>query len=327
MDRRSLLLANSIVEAVGRTPVVKLAAYSNAVGCEVFAKLENLNPGGSHKVRIALAMVLDAERRGLLRRHSGQTLLEPSGGNTGIGLAIAGALFGYRVILVIPDNYSKEKRTILRLYGAKIILSDSKTGNNSHGMKAMEIQLAHPEYVMLNQQRNPANPEIHRTTTAQELLDVFAEQPIDYFVAGIGTGGHITGIGERLKREWLSLGVIGVEPDGCDLLNNRHSHHEIQGLSVGIVPDVLNVSVIDRMIQVTKKECVDMVSTIMSGDAINLGISSAGNFVAIGKLAGSVIPSGSRVLTIIYDGIDQYLGYFDRHAHVEHGDADADLAQ
>jgi cysteine synthase A len=300
-------IRNTILEAVGRTPVVRLNRLSLDLGCEVFVKLESLNPGGSHKVRIALAMVQDAERRGVLRRGSGQVILEPSGGNTGIGLAMVGALYGYKVILVIPDNYSVEKQAVLQLYGAEIIQSDSTRGNNSHGEKAMEILLENPHYVMLNQQRNPANPTIHRAATAQEILRDFGDAAIDAFVAGIGTGGHITGVGEELKKVWPALEVVGVQPEGCDLLGNRHVPHDIQGLSVGLIPQVLNIAVIDRMESVALDDCLDMVRRVMRTEGISLGISSAANLVAIAQGAGSRIARGARVLTMIYDGAESYL--------------------
>ena len=146
-----LMLHNSILDAIGHTPIVRLAQFSEDLGIEVYAKLESLNPGGSHKARIALGMILDAERRGVLIRDSGQTIIEPSGGNTGIGLVMAGNVLGYKVVLVIPDNYSPEKQKLLRLYGAKVVLSDSRLGNNSHGEKCMELQLENPSFVMLNQ--------------------------------------------------------------------------------------------------------------------------------------------------------------------------------
>ena len=173
---------------------------------------------------------LDAERRGVLIRDSGQTIIEPSGGNTGIGLVMAGNVLGYKVVLVIPDNYSPEKQKLLRLYGARVVLSDSRLGNNSHGEKCMELQLENPSYVMLNQQRNGANPQTHRDTTAPEILRAFGDRRADYFVSGIGTGGHITGIGETLKAAWPGLRVMGVEPEECDLLKDQHAPHHIQGL-------------------------------------------------------------------------------------------------
>lgn len=304
------MIHESLLQAIGETPVVRLAAFSAETGLEVYAKLESLNPGGSHKARIALAMVRDAEARGILRPGSGQTIIEPSGGNTGIGLAIAGNILGYRVVLVIPDNYSPEKQKLLRLYGAEVVLSDSRRGNNSHGELAMALQLENPGYVMLNQQRNPANPEIHRRTTAQEILRDFAALPPDYLVAGIGTGGHVTGLGETLKKTWPDLRVFGVEPEQCDLLANRHAPHEIQGLSIGLVPAILNLGVLDGMLKVSKQDCLERVRRTMRSDAVSLGLSSAANLAAIAQLANE-LPPGSRVLTLIYDGVDSYLAHFD----------------
>ncbi|MEE1948188.1 PLP-dependent cysteine synthase family protein [Pseudomonas alcaligenes] len=304
------MIHESLLQAIGETPVVRLAAFSAETGLEVYAKLESLNPGGSHKARIALAMVRDAEARGILRPGSGQTIIEPSGGNTGIGLAIAGNILGYRVVLVIPDNYSPEKQKLLRLYGAEVVLSDSRRGNNSHGELAMALQLENPGYVMLNQQRNPANPEIHRRTTAQEILRDFATLPPDCLVAGIGTGGHITGLGETLKAHWPQLRVFGVEPEQCDLLADRHAPHEIQGLSIGLVPAILNLGVLDGMLKVTKQDCLARVRQTMRGDGVSLGLSSAANLAAIAQLA-TELPRGTRVLTLIYDGVDSYLAHFD----------------
>ncbi|MDH0142674.1 PLP-dependent cysteine synthase family protein [Aquipseudomonas alcaligenes] len=304
------MIHESLLQAIGETPVVRLAAFSAETGLEVYAKLESLNPGGSHKARIALAMVRDAEARGILRPGSGQTIIEPSGGNTGIGLAIAGNILGYRVVLVIPDNYSPEKQKLLRLYGAEVVLSDSRRGNNSHGELAMALQLENPGYVMLNQQRNPANPEIHRRTTAQEILRDFATLPPDCLVAGIGTGGHVTGLGETLKAAWPQLRVFGVEPEQCDLLADCHAPHEIQGLSIGLVPAILNLGVLDGMLKVTKQDCLARVRQTMRGDGVSLGLSSAANLAAIAQLA-TELPRGTRVLTLIYDSVDSYLAHFD----------------
>lgn len=305
------MIVETVLDLVGRTPTLHLSRFSAAIGCRVLAKLEQFNPGGSHKVRIALGMIHDAERRGILRRGSGQTILEPSGGNTGIGLAIAGALYGYRVLLVIPDNYSKEKQAILRLYGAEIVLSDSRNGNNSHGERALEILLEHPEFVMLNQQRNPANPRTHRETTVKEVLQDLGGQPLHCFVGGIGTGGHVTGLGQELRKAYPQVRVFGVEPEGCDLLNNRSVRHDIQGLSVGIIPDVLDLTVLDGMVQVRREDCVAMVRRVMRSEGLSLGISSAANLVAIEQLAAmNRVPAGATFLTLVYDGVEQYLGYF-----------------
>lgn len=303
------MIFDSIIDLIGKTPIVRLASVSADTGLSVYAKLESFNPGRSHKARIALGMVLDAEHKGRLVRGCGQTILEPSGGNTGIGLAMIGNVLGYKVILVIPDNYSPEKRRLLEMYGATVVLSDSRRGNNSHGEKAMEMQLEHPDYVMLNQQRNPANPEAHRQATAREIMEEFADHSLDAFVGGIGTGGHITGIGEVLKQWRPGIQVFGVEPEQCDLLRGKHAPHDIQGLSIGIVPDVLNLSVLDGMIRVSRDECLLMVKQVMQRDAISLGISSAANLVAVSKLAPRLKPRAD-VLTVIYDDVDSYLSYF-----------------
>jgi len=292
-----LMLHNSILDAIGQTPIVRLEQFSEDLGIEVFAKLESLNPGGSHKARIALGMILDAERRGVLIRGSGQTIIEPSGGNTGIGLVMAGNVLGYKVVLVIPDNYSPEKQKLLRLYGAKVVLSDSRLGNNSHGEKCMELQLENPSFVMLNQQRNGANPQTHRDTTAREIIRAFGERRVDYFVSGIGTGGHITGIGETLKATWPAVRVMGVEPEECDLLSDQHAPHHIQGLSIGLIPS-------------SREECLEMMKRIMRTDAISLGLSSAANMVAIAKLAPE-LPTETVVLTMVYDSADSYLPCFE----------------
>ncbi|MGZ0716618.1 PLP-dependent cysteine synthase family protein [Pseudomonas palleroniana] len=304
------MLHNSILDVIGQTPIVRLAQFSEDLGIEVYAKLESLNPGGSHKARIALGMILDAERRGVLIRDSGQTIIEPSGGNTGIGLVMAGNVLGYKVVLVIPDNYSPEKQKLLRLYGAKVVLSDSRLGNNSHGEKCLELQLENPNYVMLNQQRNGANPQTHRDTTAPEILRAFGEQRVDYFVSGIGTGGHITGIGETLKAAWPHIRVMGVEPEECDLLKDRHAPHGIQGLSIGLIPSILNLEVLDGMLKVSHQACVDMIKRIMRTDAISLGLSSAANMVAIAQLAPE-LPPETVVLTMVYDNADSYLPSFE----------------
>lgn len=306
------MIYQSILDVIGHTPTIHLKRLSNYIGCNIFSKLESLNPGGSHKTRIALGMINNAEETGILIRGSNQTIIEPSGGNTGIGLAMAANLLGYKLILVIPDNYSKEKQKLLKLYGAEIILSDSTLGNNSHGEKAFEIQIENPNYVMLNQQKNVANPQTHRKSTALEIIDDFSEMNLDYFIGGIGTGGHITGIGEVLLEKWPSLEIIGVEPYGCDLLKDIHVPHNIQGLSVGIIPDVLNIKLIDFMVQVSVDECVKMAKILLKKESISIGISSAANFVAIKKLVEeNKISSDSNVFTLIYDQIDSYLNYFE----------------
>lgn len=304
------MIHDSLLQAIGHTPIVRLRALSRELGLDVHAKLESMNPGGSHKVRIALGMVRDAERQGRLARGRGQTIIEPSGGNTGIGLAMVGNVLGYRVVLVIPDNYSVDKQKLVRLYGAQVVLSDSRRGNNSHGELAMELQLDNPSYVLLNQQRNGANPETHRQTTGPEIVRAFGDQRVDCFVGGVGTGGHLTGIGETLKAHWPAVRVFGVEPEECDLLSDRHAPHDIQGLSIGVMPANLNLSIVDGMLKVSKAACLDMIRRVMRGDAVSLGISSAANLVAVESLVGD-LPKQAVVLTIIYDGVESYLSHLD----------------
>ncbi len=302
------MIYDNIASVIGKTPIVRLKSFSQQIGLSVFVKLESFNPGGSHKVRVAKGMIDAAEADGILTPGSGQTILEPSGGNTGIGLAILANLRGYRVILVIPDNYSLDKQRLLKLYGAEVVLSNSHHGNNSHGEKALELLLENPDYVMLNQQRNPANPEIHRKTTAKEIIQDFPNG-LDCFVSGIGTGGHITGISEVIKTRWPEILVYGVEPEQCDLLANKHAEHDIQGLSIGLIPEVLNVEILDGMIKVGRNECIEMARRILREESISIGISSAANLVAIGQIAPQ-LSSGSTVLTIVYDGVESYLDSF-----------------
>lgn len=300
------MIHQSLLQAIGNTPIVRLPALSTELNVNVFAKLESLNPGGSHKVRIAYAMVQNAEMRGILTRGSGQTVIEPSGGNTGIGLAMVCNNLGYKLILVIPDNYSIQKQKLLQLYGATVVQSDSSKGNNSHGEKAMELQMQNPDYVLLNQQRNPANPEIHRNTTAQEIVSDFCDLDIDCFVCGIGTGGHITGIGEVLKKHWSHLKIVGVEPSQCSIKKDIHAQHRIQGLSIGLVPPILNLEIVDEMLGVDYLECVRMAASMLRTDSISVGLSSAANLVAVKRVAAS-LQDGSNILTMVYDGVDSYV--------------------
>ena len=311
------MIYESVLSTVGNTPIVKINKLFADHKVNVHIKLENSNPGGSHKTRSAINMIQDAENQGILKPNSGQTILEPTGGNTGVGIAIAGAVQGYQVVLVIPDNYSSSKQRQLRALGVEIIISDSTQGGNSHGEKAMEIQIENPDYVMLNQGQNPANPEIHRRTTAQEILKDFPDSPIDYFVGCIGTGGHITGVGEILKQEKPGVQIIGVQPEGCDLLANKFIPHQIQGLAVGIIPKVLNVNVIDRMVSVTYEEALTMMKMAISKEGLLIGLSTGANLAAIWKIAEELSrdPNSTdrvNILTMAYDSVTDYLDLLDR---------------
>lgn len=300
------MICDSILEAVGRTPVVRLERYAARSPASIYLKLECLNPGGSHKVRIALSMIRAFERVGVLERGSGQTILEPTGGNTGLGIAMAAAVLGYRVVLVVPDNYAPAKRRLLEAFGAEVRLSDSERGNNSHGELAARIQEEHPEYVMLNQAFNPANPEIHRLTTGPEILEDLCDLPLDALVAGIGTGGHITGVGEVLRERYPRLRIVGVQPAGCDLLAERFVKHAIQGLAVGIVPPVLNTRIIDEMVSVTEAEAITAMRDLMRCEGISAGVSTGANLAAALRVATRLAP-GASILTLAYDTAADYV--------------------
>lgn len=299
-------IADSVLEAIGGTPLVRLSRVDPELGRELLVKLELLNPGGSHKVRIALNMILAAERDGELVRGSGQTIIESTGGNTGIGLAMAAAILGYRLVLVIPDNYSPSKQRLLRSYGADVRLSDHRLGNNSHAEMALRLLFDNPDWVMLNQQANPANPAIHEETTAVEILSAMDGRVPDLMVAGVGTGGHITGVGRVLKERNPNLRIVAVQPEGCSLRENRFVPHGIQGLAVGLVPAVLDLSLVDDEIQVSYADAVDMMRRLMRTEGLAVGISSAANVVAACRLARQ-LPADTTTLTFAYDGVLDYL--------------------
>lgn len=295
----------TILDAIGRTPLVALSKLSISGPGEIWAKVESLNPGGSHKARIAKAMIEASERDGVLVRHSGMTILEATGGNTGMGIAIAGAVYGYHVVLVVPDNYSEEKCRRLELLGARVERADSTIGDNPHGRRATELQLENPDWVMLGQASNPANPEVHRLTTGPEILAELPAGSIRFLVAGIGTGGHITGVGEVLKRASEAIEVVGVQPEGCDLLSGRFVAHEIQGIAVGLVPPVLQPEVIDEMHSVSYEQAVAGAQALLREEGISAGLSSGANLAVAQGLLSRCGP-GQRILTFVYDSADDY---------------------
>lgn len=306
------MIVDSLIDLMGDTPVVRLTRLVAAQGldAELFLKLEFLNPGGSHKARIAHNMVLRAEQRGDLLRGSGQTIVEPTGGNTGTGLAIACKMYGYRLVVVVPDNYSVEKRKLLSLYGADVILSDSRRGGNSHGELAQALLLRNPDWVMLNQQRNPANPDIHYRRTAEEILADFADRSVDLFVGGVGTGGHLTGISRRLRLSWPDIEVVAVQPQGCDFVSGTFVQHRIQGLAVGLVPHNFDVSIADRFLSVTYDEAKEALLQLLNHEGIGVGLSTGANIAACLRL---VRERGdrARILCCAYDQIAGYLDEFE----------------
>jgi cysteine synthase A len=297
-------MAGSVLELVGGTPLVRLNRIPKAGGAIVLAKLESLNPGGSVKDRIALAMVEDAERRGVLK--AGATLVEPTSGNTGIGLAMVCAVRGYRLILTMPDDMSAERQRLLARYGAEIHLTPALEGMSGAVFAAQEICREHPEYFMPMQFENPANPEAHRRTTALEILDATDER-LDVFVAAVGTGGTVTGVGEVLKERLPAVRVVGVEPARSPVLSGgRFRPHGIQGIGASFVPGILNRSVLDDIIQVRDEDATATARRLAREEGLLVGISSGANVFAACQVA-ETRPADQVVVTVLCDTGERYL--------------------
>jgi cysteine synthase A len=300
--------ATKTVEGVlnyfGNTPLVKLQRIGAG---SLYGKLESRNPGGSVKDRIALAMVKAAEKEGRLR--PGGVLVEPTSGNTGIGLALVAAARGYRLILTMPETMSRERRTLLKLYGAELVLTPGSQGMGGAIKAAQELLAANPDYFMPQQFENPANPQIHRETTAQEILAQIDQ--IDAFVAGVGTGGTITVVGEVLKEKNPNVRIIAVEPAGSPVLSGGSpGPHKIQGIGAGFVPKVLNREIIDEVIPVKDEDAYGMAKELACKEGLLVGISS-GAAVAAARQAALEMGPGARIVVMLPDTGERYLSVLD----------------
>lgn len=296
-------IAENILELIGNTPMVRLRRLTDASMATVLAKLESFNPGGSVKDRICLAMIEDAETRGILK--PGSTIIEPTSGNTGIGLAMVGVVKGYRVILTMPETMSTERRYILKSYGAEVVLTPAAEGMVGAVKKAEELLAQIPGAFMPQQFQNPANPQVHRQTTAQEILRA-TDGEFEAFVAGVGTGGTITGVGEVLKKKNPAMTVIGVEPKGSPVLSGGEpGPHLIQGIGAGFVPQILNRSVIDEIMTVTDEDAHDTATRLAKEEALFVGISAGAACWAALKVARR-LGAGKTVVVVLPDTGERY---------------------
>lgn len=295
--------AENILQTIGNTPHVKINKLFGDKS-EVWIKLERMNPGGSIKDRIALAMVEDAEEKGLLKE--GSVIIEPTSGNTGVGLAMAAAVKGYEIILVMPDSMSVERRKLMAAYGAKFELTPREFGMKGSIEKAKELITKTENSWMPQQFENNANIEVHKRTTAQEIIADFPDG-IDYLITGVGTGGHITGVAEVLKEKFPKLKVYAVEPELSPVISGGEpGPHPIQGIGAGFIPKNLNLGILDGTIQIGKEETYEYVKRAAKEEGILCGISSGATLAAINKKLPN-IPEGSVILGFNYDTGERYL--------------------
>lgn len=306
LDKTRNRVKNSL-ELIGSTPLVKLNKIAPQNGATIYAKVEFCNPGGSVKDRIAWSMVEDAERRGLLK--PGATIVEPTSGNTGIGLALVGAVKGYNVILVMSENMSEERKMILKSFGAKTELSRAEFGMQGTIERAEELVATNPDYFMPQQFNNPANPEIHRKTTGPEIIEAMQEEPVHAFVAGIGTGGTITGVGEVLRKQYPNVKIVGVEPlTSAVLSGNPPGPHRIQGIGAGFKPKVLNINILDDLRPVSDEDAFKFSQRLAKEEGLLVGISSGAACWAAYQTA-KELGRDKNVVVILPDSGERYFSF------------------
>lgn len=301
-------VANSSTELIGGTPLLKVSRYTEKAGVTdavIFAKLEYFNPAGSVKDRIALAMVEDAEQKGVLK--PGATIIEPTSGNTGIGLAAVAAAKGYEAIFTLPETMSVERRNLLKAYGAKLVLTEGTKGMKGAIAKAEELKGSIPDSVILGQFVNPANPAVHKSTTGPEIWQQ-TEGKVDIFVAGVGTGGTITGVGEYLKQQNPNIKIVVVEPAGSPALSKgTPGAHKIQGIGAGFIPDILNTEICDEVIAIENEAAFAEGKAFAVTEGILVGISSGAALKAAAILAARPENKGKNIVTLLPDSGDRYL--------------------
>ena len=297
-------IAETVLDLIGGTPLVRLNRVVQEGWAEVVGKMESLNPAGSVKDRIALSMVEAAEREGKLK--PGDTIVEPTSGNTGIGLAMVAAVKGYRLIVAMPEDMSLARRDLLARYGAEIVLTPAIEGMTGAVYAAQEMMNENPNYFMAQQFENPANPDVHRRTTAKEILEATGGR-LDAFVVGVGTGGTITGVGEVLKAQSPDVRIIAVEPARSPVLQGgRAGITAIQGIGAGFAPGILNREVLDEIMSVGDEEAIDMSRRLAREEGLLVGVSAGANVVAALKIA-KQLGQGKRVVTVLPDTGERYL--------------------
>jgi cysteine synthase A len=298
-------IAGSISDLVGNTPLLRLKTLSRETGANIIAKLESFNPLSSVKDRIGLSMIDDAEKKGKLK--PGGLIVEPTSGNTGVALAFIAASRGYRVIFTMPESMSVERRKLVKVFGADLVLTPSEKGMKGAVEKAEEIHRENPGSFMPQQFKNPANPEIHRKTTAEEILRDTGGK-LDIFVSGVGTGGTMTGCGEVLKKYKSEIKIVAVEPAESPVLSGeKPGPHKIQGIGAGFVPDVLNTSIYDEVVKVSSTEAAVMTRSLARTEGLLVGISSGAAAEAAVRVAGRRENRGKNVLVILPDSGERYL--------------------